>query len=350
MANTNFMTQQNIMLVKDLVDENTSQERIIRATGLTEKQIDEILIRLRARDDMRTFEGITSFFEPSLCTRETYCKQMGYVLDKPVPNLGYVSADRIVTPNYEPVSILFCSDPHACSVDDQINLIDKMWDKAAERSIRHVINDGDLTEGTEYHIHKHYQTKIRVEPTIDKELEYLNNFLPFDKNITHHVNQGNHDIYKNNGHSIDLVKELKDRYGRPDIVTCGIEQSIIPINNDFIHLIHRPYVSFIVPYLKKFENCEETQIMYCGHGHFPHDISCHPAYDVIFLPATCDQPRGNDAQKAKFYMGFVISTIVFDTKTGLMKYIYHEPFKYDPFFDKLIDLPPREVHVRRLTK
>ena len=335
MANNGYLATQNIMAVKKKIDENTPIEQILREMCLTPEQLEEVLIKLRARDSFRAFEGY-SFFEPSLCNRDEYIKQMGY-------------SDKITTPNFEPVSIVFCSDMHGCSVDDRPKLVDLMLNEAANRSIVHIVNNGDVTEGTEYHLSKRGQIKIKVEPTLDAQFEYMNSFLPKDKNFKHHINQGNHDVFRTDGLSIDFVKEFKERYNRPDIISAGIEDTILPINNDFVHLLHQNYLDFIRPYLQKYENHPEKQVIFVGHGHFPHSDDTD-GYYAEFLPAMCNQPRGNDLQKSKFYMGFDIVTFIFDTTTGKFSYMVIEPFIYDDFFETIKPLKPEGITLRRLKK
>ena len=335
MANNSYLTQQNIMAVKERIQQNTPIEAILKEMCLTPDQLEEVLIRLRHRDSFRAFAGY-SFFDPSLCDRDEYIRQMGY-------------GDSIITPNFEPLSIAVCSDLHGVSIDDKPKLVDRMYDEIINRRIKHIVVNGDVTEGTEYHLSKRGQDRIRVEPTLDAQFAYMNRFLPFDKSVIWHINQGNHDIFKNNGISIDFVKEFQLRHDRPDIVSTGIEDTILPINNDCIHLLHQNYLDFIKPYLKRLENAEEKQVIFIGHGHFPHSDDTD-GYYAEFLPAMCDQPKGSDEQKAMFYMGFDIVTFLFDTKTGKFNYMIIEPFVYNDMFNTLKELRPQTIAIRRLKK
>ena len=330
MAN-NIYSQYNINFVKQLIDNNTPYNDILRYSSLSNEELLQVITRLRSREGYRTYVG-HSFFEPSLCNKEEYLKQMNY-------------ADAIVT-DKDTLRILICSDMHLCSEADRPDLIDKVWETAAELGINHIVNLGDVTEGVEYHVHTVKKSKIKIEPTIESQTLYLDQFLPKDKSIKHHILLGNHDVYSNNGLSNDIIKEMNERYDRKDLIVTGIEDCLLPINNDKIHLIHRSYCNFVKEYLQMYEDSYENQIMFCGHAHLSRTISAE-GYCMEYVPPLCDLPR--NTRDYPFFMGFVILTLEFDNDRKI-KEAHIRRYRFDETYRKPVCFHNHDVHVRRLKK
>ena len=76
-CSNNFLTQQNILLVKNLIDRNTPCEQMVKLTSLNEEQLREIFVRLRKKHLYRVYMG-HSFLDSSFCNKEEYIKQMNY--------------------------------------------------------------------------------------------------------------------------------------------------------------------------------------------------------------------------------------------------------------------------------
>lgn len=330
-CSNNFLTQQNILLVKNLIDRNTPCEQMVKLTSLNEEQLREIFVRLRKKHLYRVYMG-HSFLDSSFCNKEEYIKQMNY-------------ADGIYT-DKQILKILFCADMHLCSDKDRPDLVDKVWDTAAEQSIEHIVNLGDVTEGTEYHIHNCGTNQIKIEPTLDSQITYLHHNIPQDHLIKHHILQGNHDQYSNDAVSIDLVKEIHDRFDRKDIICSGMEDAILPVNNDFIHLLHRPFYDFVRHYIKQYEGAEENQIMFCGHAHISKTIT-DKGYTVEYIPPLCDLQRGNGDYEN--FTGFAIATLYFDI-VGKIYYCIVQKYRFDEYYSKPVIYEEHEINVRRVRK
>ena len=331
MGTKELFSQQNISFVKKLIDSNTPYNDILRYSSLSEEQLQQVIIRLRGRDDYRTYYG-QSFFDTSLCNREEYIKQMNYT-------------DSINSLK-NPLRIIICSDMHLCSEKDRPDLVDKVWETAAELGIDHIVDLGDVTEGVEYHIHSIKKKPIKVEPTMECQINYLERFLPKDDKIKHHILLGNHDLFSNDGISNDIIKEINCRFDRPDLIVSGIEDCILPINNDHIHLLHRSYCNFVKEYLQSYEDYEENQIMFCGHAHISRTISAK-GYSIEYVPPLCELPRNN--RDFPFYVGFIILSIEFN-KDLKMKEVHIQRYRFDESYRKPVCFHSHDVHVRRLTK
>ena len=332
MGSTNIYSQYNIAFIKNLIDNNTPYADILRYSALTEEQLTQVITRLRSRESYRTYVG-HSFFDLSLCNKEEYIKQMNY------------NQDAIVTDN-DQLRILICSDMHLCSEADRPDLIDKVWDTAAELGINHIVNLGDVTEGVEYHIHTVKKSRIKIEPTIESQTMYLNRFIPSDKSIKHHILLGNHDLYSNDGLSNDIIKEINENYEIKDLTVSGIEDCLLPINNDHIHLIHRSYCNFVKEYLQMYEDEYENQIMFCGHAHLARTISAR-GYTMEYVPPLCDLPR--NTRDYPFYIGFVILTLEFNSDKKIRE-AHIRRYRFDDCYQKPICFHNHDVVVRRLKK
>ena len=324
-------SEQDINNVITLVSSKKTIGEILRETGLSKKQFESVLCSLRKEYDYRVYKDNSPENE-ILYNKPDYIIKMQY-------------NDKIETVNYSPLKLLICSDMHLCSQNDRPDLIDAVWNFAVKKGIKHIINLGDVTEGTEYYTHKTEKSKIKIVPNLEFEMSYLNKYIPFDKDITHHVMQGNHDQFSSNGISIDLINELKSRYSRPDIITTGMDNAILSVNNDIIHLLHRSFFDFVEPYLQQYQYSIEKQIMFCGHAH-QSSYSKAPGYNVQYIPPLSDLPRQKTnckvsehtkASKQKFvfergdefFTGFAVVFIYFDNR-GYMSEVCIEKNRFLP--------------------
>ena len=293
----------------------------------------ELLKKLR-KVNYRVFLG-TNDFEETLVSTNEYMKQMGY----------YDS----ITNDGSDLKICVISDLHLGSARDEIMYVEKAWEICSELGIRHILNLGDIAEGSEYlsdGCRKLEDYKHEITRTLENQVAYLNKYVPNDKNITHHLLYGNHDLYSSDGISIDLSRAMKESFNRSDLIVCGVEDNKFKINNDYIHLFHHSFPDIIKPYVKKIEGSEENEIILAGHSHVSKTYSGH-AYDLECIPTL--SKVDHHLEDFPFFSGFVILNISFD-KNLKMSNIYLQRYRFDNVYTKPVCFHSHDISVRRLTK
>ena len=316
-------------LLKEMV-ENKSALYLYSET-FTDERLIELLKKLR-KSNYRVFMG-TNDFEPTIVSTNEYIKQMNYY-------------DSIKNDGSD-LKICVISDLHLGSVNDSPYLVDKAWDFCTELGIKHILNLGDIAEGSEYLADGcRKKDDYRIERTIESQINYLNKFVPYDKNISHHLLYGNHDLYSSDGVSIDLSKLMKEYVGRNDLIVCGVEDTKFPVNNDYIHLFHHSFPDIIKPYIKKFEGEAENEIILAGHSHVSKSYSGH-AYELECVPTLSNVDH--HLEDFEFFSGFVILTISFDNNLK-MSNIYLQRYRFDNVYTKPVCFHSHDIAVRRLTK
>lgn len=321
--------KRDIDLIKSMVqkkeclsvyDEVFSEERLIT------------LLKKMRKLNFRVFMG-TNDFEPTLVSTQEYINQMGYT-------------DSIKN-NGNDLKICVISDLHLGSKDDDPIIVAKVWDFCIQHGIKHILNLGDIAEGSEYLADRcRNQDDYKIERTIESQLIYLNKFVPYDKSISHHLLYGNHDLYSSDGVSIDLARLLREEYNRSDIIVCGVEDAKFSINNDYVHLFHHSFPDIIKPYLKKFEGGDENEIIFAGHSHVSKTYTGH-AYDLECIPTLSHVDH--HLEDFEFFTGFVVLTISFDRDLK-MENIYLQRYRQDSHYLSPSCFDSHDISVRRLKK
>ena len=321
--------KRDMELVRRMVESKCPRSEY--ADLFTDDRLIEILKKLR-NSDYRVFKGTNDFEETFVSTQE-YLKQMNYV-------------DAIKN-NGSDIKICVISDLHLGSKFDEPIFAEKTWDLCKELGIKHILDLGDIAEGSEYITDgcKNLD-EYKIDGRIESQIEYLNKYVPYDKDISHHLLYGNHDLYSSDGVSIDVIRLLREQYHRNDISICGVENATFPINNDFIHLFHCSFPDIIKPYFKRVDGSEENEIMLAGHSHISKSYSGH-AFDLECIPTL--SKVNHHLEGFEFYSGFVLLTISFDSNLK-MNHIFLQRYRFDSIYTKPACFHSHEIAVRRLTK
>lgn len=330
MKNINTTTAEFNML-KELIEKKSPLQYV---TSLyDEPELVDLLKKLR-KVNYRVFLGEYNF-EQALVTKQEYIKQMGY--------------STSINTNSNTLQILALSDLHLGSIYDTPWFLDAVFNLCKERNIKYIVDLGDLTEGEGY-IEDGCRSKeyFKFDRTVESELNYLNMNVPYDKDIKHILLYGNHDLYSPDAVSKDISKLMKEIFGRKDLIVCGIEDAILPVNNDSIHLFHHSFPDIVKPYLNKLEteNPSENQIILAGHSHISRNDS-GAGYDIECIPTLSRVDHHLDG--FEFFTGFVILNIEFN-ELGQFKDVYVERYRFDSRYTKPTCFHVHHVEVTRLRK
>lgn len=301
--------------------------------SFTDARLVELLKKLRSIN-YRVFLGKNEFGK-TLVTTTDYINQMNY--------------KGSIQNNGEDLKICVISDLHLGSIFDEPRYIDRVWDFCTACGIHHIINLGDIVEGSEYMIDnsRNFESyRPEIQKNLDSQICYLNNNIPYDKNITHHLLFGNHDLYSSNGISLDVVKELEERYSRQDIKVCGIEDTKFQVNNDYLHLFHHSFNDIIRPYVKKFEDSVENEVILSGHSHISKSYN-GIGYDLECVPTLSKQDHHYPG--FEFFSGFIVVTISFNENLQ-MQNINLKRYRLDDSYNKPAFFHDHNIKVRRLIK
>lgn len=321
--------KRDMAIVKDMVEKKVGLSAYYDL--YSPERLTEILKKLKYCY-YRVFMG-SNDFEDTLVSTQEYVKQMGYTYN--IQNGG------------QDLVLCVTADWHFGSKFDEPRFAEKTWDLCKERNIKYVLDLGDLAEGYEYIIDKaKKESEYKIEKTIESQVEYLQKYVPYDKDILHILEYGNHDCYSSNGVSLDIIRELNKVYPRSDIKVCGIEDCKLPINNDYLHLLHYSFPDVIRPYFSKLADAEETEIILAGHTHVSRGYSGH-MYECECVPAL--SKVDHHLEGLEFFPGFIMLTISFDENLK-MSNIFLQRYRFDSVYTKPSCIYSRDIEfVRRLT-
>lgn len=192
------------------------------------------------------------------------------------------------------IKVLIISDLHLSNKKDRIDLLKQMYDFCAKENIHIIINGGDILDGFfGYHLDK----KI-----IDaqKQIDYLLNNYPYDKNILNFICLGNHDysILKKNGQNVETILSLK----RHDLISLGYGIGKLNIKNEEILVKH-----FKAPVVKHYNDVPERLVL-MGHTHRSQCVFSNEQAQ-IYIPSLSNM----QSDKEKFpFPGFIFATMNFN--------------------------------------
>lgn len=301
--------------------------------AFTDERLIELLKKLRSIN-YRVFLGKNEFGK-TLVTTSDYINQMNYT--------GSIKT------NGEDLKVCVISDLHLGSIFDEPRYVDRVWDFCTARGIHHIINLGDIIEGSEYMIDncRNFESyRPEIQKNLESQINYLNKYVPYDENIMHYLLFGNHDLYSSSGISLDVAKELEERHNRHDIKVCGIEDTKFQVNNDYLHLFHHSFNDIIRPYVKKFEDSVENEVILSGHSHISKSYN-GIGYDLESVPTLSKQDH--HLSEFEFFSGFITITISFNEDL-YMQNIYLERFRLDDSYNKPALFHEHNIKVRRLKK
>jgi len=324
-------TREDLKFVKSLVDRNTLQEDVFRLTQLNEEQIYGIFRELRKRYYYRVFEG-TSICEPTFCNYQEYMKQNNF-------------HDKIFTPD-NTLSVIFSADAHLGHKKDCIekdrNYFEMMFEFAEENKIRHIINLGDIVEGVDYSVnHPGKSGELKIEATREAQIEYMMKYLPPFGKFTFHFLAGNHDMYSSNNVVYDAVKEFIEVSGRKDITICGYELADLPINDDYVRLMHR--------YAKNRYKKNDPYFQFSGGSHISKIKCVEKKYHRSYVPPMSKIVHFKKSEvyerEVDFYSGFIVVEFFFSSY-GKIIAAHTKYYRFDDSYSKPICFSSEEHELK----
>ena len=231
------MTETNQKII-DLIGENYSIKQISSILGISEKQL---------------YVRIKQIINYGYKMNVNYCynSDIYYILNKDEHDI-LKSGVNLKLPRKENLfRCLVISDTHIGSVDDDIKLLNIVYDYAVKNDINIIFNCGDNIEGD-------YTSSPKRIKDVHEQAEYFIKKHPYDKNITNFVVFGNHDFHSLLDYGFDFAKYVGN--ARYDIVPLGYGQGNVNIKSDSIILFHKLRDKY-KPVINK------EKILLSGHGH-----------------------------------------------------------------------------------
>lgn len=171
--------------------------------------------------------------------------------------------------------IIINSDPHYCSIYENMNYTYGMFDFAVANGFNVILNGGDIIEA---------DINPRKGLKVIKQADYFINEYPFDENIKTYALLGNHDYRAINKHP--FIRDVLS--SRDDINILDFKKSFINWDGNVISLQHT-----IDSYKLRFPSTVEC-LCFKGHSHYYHiKKKQHGKSERIFIPAMCDDPVVN---------------------------------------------------------
>lgn len=229
-------------LILSLINENANLEKIKEETKLYNSQL---LIHLRSLKN----KGYN--IEKELCVNG-----LRFKLNKTISENNSIN---LIT-NNKCFKFIVISDTHICSINEQLEKIEQLYDYAIKRKINHIFHAGDIIEGVYREtINNSDVTKI---DNVIKQIEYLIKYYPKRTEIITSYILGNHDIHSIRIEGIDISKIIENK--RLDMYMLGYIQSDININNRKIVISHPSY-----PDNYSIEKCKynNPDLIFNGHYH-----------------------------------------------------------------------------------
>ena len=146
--------------------------------------------------------------------------------NEPQNKLDYTQKLKLAYPNN--FSAMLISDTHIGNEQQNIRLLDKVYNYCKEQDIHIIINCGDLIDGN-----FSYGNQVTSDPI--SQLDTLVKNYPFDREILNIMCFGNHD-YSAFKSCVDAKTLLEN--ARPDFIPLGYGLGIINVESDQIILKH----------------------------------------------------------------------------------------------------------------
>lgn len=290
------LNDKTIQVVKQKVIENTPISEFYQQTNINDEQATQIFHILR-RQGFPVFIGENQGHS-SYCSYSDYRVQQGY--------------NDVIRTHASSIGIGICADLHLGSIDDCIAYVYGFINYCVKNGITDIIINGDLIEGIEYFKCHNDSGLLRIKPDIYEQLKYVNDALPCVPGITYHFIFGNHDKYSINGIAYDIVKDLRECFGRNDIKVFGCEYGKIQINRDHFRFIHNSMTG-----LNQSRSKHKQSLSFFGGGHKSEFISDYRevvSYKSV-PPLSNKKPRNtkNDDNNVMVFPGFIDFRIEFES-------------------------------------
>lgn len=266
-------------IILDLIAKNASLNEITCITGLSHKQ-------LFHRLNMLKIKGYD--FSKKYYYNGDICYGLNHSLIEKVPNTTTILSGK----KDNEFKAILVSDLHLGSFKDRPDLLDEVYNFCIKKGVNIILNSGDVVDGPI----GYGKDKDKKVIDVEKQIEYLLEKYPFDKNILNFICFGNHDyaILKESG--IDLNRVLENK--RHDLIGVGYGYGILNVKNDQIILKHQVNTDFR---LKEYNE----RLTISGHSH-KSKINFGGASLYLHLPSLSNllatTPEGEMSQLPSFYM------------------------------------------------
>lgn len=168
-----------------------------------------------------------------------------------------------LSPRKEHLKIILLGDTHMCHINDNIDLINKIYDDAEDNNVDYIFHSGDVCDGIINA--KNYNKELKCD-RYNTQLEYMIDKYPRYSGKTYMIS-GNHDDKWYILTGKDILSDLESK--RDDIVYLGMNRGFIRLNNINFEIIHG---SLNPNTLRQFKindyiNTSNANIIHCGHMH-----------------------------------------------------------------------------------
>ena len=209
------MNESTLKLIELIKQEKTANE-IAKELKISNKQLFKRLLKLRTMG----FNVKKKYY---------YSGDIVYSLYNDVPIQPLNSVDIITSPEDQEFEAIVISDLHIGSIDERLDLLNKIYDYCVKNNIHTIFNAGDIIDGM-------FGRGDKLHDNIFDQIEYAIKKYPFDKSILNYAVLGNHDFDSLLKGGKDLALVLQNY--RQDIVPIGYATAEVNIKNDKIVLRH----------------------------------------------------------------------------------------------------------------
>lgn len=244
------MSELNIKILQ-LMNENKTYNQITDELKITARQL---LIHLN------------QLLKEGYCLKYYYYDN-GNILVKLNKNLISNSNVKINLKNSSTFHFLAISDLHIGDALQNLSYLDQIYEYAKKNNIHSIINLGDLMAGTQ---NKYKKNKLSIESPVEQANYVIKNY-PKDKEILNYILYGDHDLRILSQEGIDVSKIISQR--RHDLINVGKMACSLPIEKDFLQLVHKAYSSNIIP----------SNIVLIGHSHSAQITEKHGLDNTIHI-------------------------------------------------------------------
>ena len=151
--------------------------------------------------------------------------------------------------NSDTYNFVIISDTHFGSFDDDIRLLDFVYNYCIKHGIHNIFHNGDLVDG------KEGKTPKKLSPI--EQIEFVINAYPHDNGIKNFITLGNHD-FDLISEDVSLTQEIIDH--RDDLIPMGYGTNKVFVKNNYMLFEH------FIPINKYYDNHSHT-LIFKGHSH-----------------------------------------------------------------------------------
>lgn len=250
------------------------------------------------------------------------------IIKKPIKKIQRTIKIPIEECNHS--EVLLVSDTHLGSVQQQLHLLNELYEEAYKRGIRTAYHCGDIVDGDYTAIRKEQPRQLFLHG-FDEQAGYVVDMYPKVKGLTTHFILGSHDEthYKNGQATIGFwIPKC-----RSDMKYLGQDQTDVYIDKVKMIIDHpgdgSAYALSYKPQkrVEELETGNKPKILAIGHYHKWYQ-GTYRNVRMIEVPCLCDKTQFQTKKGILNIMGGVFLNIWSDDK-GNIQYFSAEPKLYD---------------------